>query len=775
MTTRRRQRLDTAGTTTSSTRARVQPPRRAGSATLALLIAAACPPHGAHAQGQAQGQSQDGGDGRIVEREVHAGIGYLDDGDYRYGKYSGLVSRGLEPLLGFGFSSRPEWDSGGTVYWEASGTRLGQDARQLSVVVGRYGTQRLEIGWQQVPRYFLTDTTRTPFRDVGSAFLSLPPGWTATGNTTADLPLLAPNLEDVGIRERRRRFDIDYERELGRIWTLDVSFRRDEKAGTRIRGATIGSTGGNARAALLPAPLAYETNIIDAGLTRSGTRHMLGFAYTGSFFRNGYSSLTWQNPFGAQPQWAEGVGFPDGLGRLALEPENSFHQVSASAAYSLGTATRLSASFARGRMLQDEAFLAFTVNPRLDLSQPLPRASLDGQVDVTRLSLELTTRPTPNVNFTARYRHDDRDDGTPRAVYRMVRGDSENQLGAELGRVNRPYSLTKDDIELAASYRASRRLRVHAGYQFSDVDRDYSEIDNSEEHTYKAGLRFTAPQALSMTLDFVRARRSVDEYVGNRPLIETRVPGTVAEDDFENHPLLRKYYLADRDRDGFTLRGDVPIGGSASLGLSAAHNRDDYRNSVLGLNRATMRSYTLDGAFFPAEIVQLTAFYTRDRYTGDQSGRSFTAAPGQAFDPARDWRVDTRDRFDTAGVSLGVDRLEQHWSWLERRTGGRAVDAGLDVTYSASRGVIDVSSGAALETAPLPDLTTRLNHYRLYASYPLQNDASLRLAIEHERYRTRDFALDGVEPGTMANVIGLGHESPSYSVNWVVLTYSTRF
>ncbi len=722
----------------------------------------------------AQGQAGE----RTLEREVTIGLGWQDDSSFRYGRHTGLVSSGLHPWLEFRLRSTPAWDGNETFHWSAEGTRLGQNARHLQLRIGDYGRQRLTLELAQIPRYN-SDSARTPFRDVGSAFLTLPSGWETTGNTTPGLPSLGSALEDVHLREKRTRFTLDYARDLisseNARWHLNVNYRHEHKDGLRLQGGTTGSTGGNARAALLPVPLDFTTEVVDLGATRTTRRSTAGLSYTGSFFRNTHSSVSWQTPFGAHPQWVDGTAYPGGIARLSLEPDNSFHQLGFAGTYALSGTLRLNLGASYGRMLQDQTFLAYTVNPAIAISTPLPRSSLGGRVDLTRVNVGLSARPTSRLQVNTSYRYDDRDDRTSRETWQIIRSDSENQRIAELARINRPYSLTQHTVRADVGYRVSRGIRMQGGYRYIDQRRDYSEVAALDEHQYNVGVRFSTLDILALSVDLLHARRSTGEYVGNRPLVETRVPGTIGEDDFENHPLLRKYYLADRDRDGVRLRADVPLGSSGSVGLSAGYNRDDFGNSVFGLTRASMRTATIDASMLPADDLRLSAFVTLDRYSNRQAGRSFNATPAQAQDPDRNWWMDGRDRFATTGLSLDIDRLEQRWPWLAGSAELGPVAAGLDLIYAVSTGRLDVSSGPALATTTLPPLRTRLNVYRLHVSFPLRNQTQLRMALEHERYRSRDFGYDGVAPDTIANVLSLGNESPNYRINHVILSYVARF
>src|SRR5690606_20120817 len=160
-------------------------------------------------------------------------------------------------------------------------------------------------------------------------------------------------------------------------------------------------------------------------------------------------------------------------------------------------------------------------------------------------------------SLSSTYRYDNRDNKTPRAIYRYVPGDSQHQTGADEARLNRPYSFSEHKFNADARYRLTRGVRLLAGYEYRDVERDFSEVSRSEEQSYKTGLQLRAVDDLTLSIDYLHQRRAAGRYQGNRPLFQTHPAGTVDAEDFENHPLLRKYYLADRNRDQLRLRGDL--------------------------------------------------------------------------------------------------------------------------------------------------------------------------------------------------------------------------
>jgi MtrB/PioB family decaheme-associated outer membrane protein len=708
---------------------------------------------------------------RVMEAEIELGAGYLDDSYFRYGKYSGLVDEGLELIADFRLDLRPARGSEDTGHARLEGTRLGFDSRRLDGEIGLQGSQRLRASYQQTPRNRFEDG-RTPFIGVGGNRLRLPEGWEVSDASTTSMTTLEENLLDFSERGERREARLEYRLHFAGRWRLDAGLRRQIEDGRETLAGTFGSNGGNSRAALLPAQVDQETDTFDVSLMREGDGHLLGLAWHGSFFRNEDRALEWQNPFGAQPDWQPGAEYPEGFGRLARVPDNDFQQLRLFGRMTLGTGTRASFDLARGRMRQDEAFLPYSVDPEL-APVPLPRGDLEGEVDTTLAQLRISSRPLRRLSLTGHARYQERDNDTPRDTWLYVSGDATPQVAPESGRVNRPYSLIRREAGLAAAWRLPQRTRLQVGYEYRDRERDFSEVNDSREQVFSGGIHSRRFELLSVGLDFSHARRRIDDYVGNRPYRAGRVPGSVEPEAFENHPNLRRYYLASRDRDRLQLRADLHPTEAFYLGAAFAWNRDDYRADRFGLDESRLRSWMLDAGYVPNDTLRLTALYHHDRYRSDQDARSFNFVPATRADPDRDWSVETRDTHETWGLSLDLEDLPP----LLGRAGadGRGMDLRLEYSDSRSRGRIGVETGPALAAADLPPLSTRLQTLAMVLEHHVSDAGRVRLALEHERYRSRDFALDGVAPDSVEQVLLFGETSPRYQVNWITLSYRHRF
>jgi len=76
--------------------------------------------------------------------------------------------------------------------------------------------------------------------------------------------------------------------------------------------------------------------------------------------------------------------------------------------------------------------------------------------------------------------------------------------------------------------------------------------------------------------------------------------------------------------------------------------------------------------------------------------------------------------------------------------------------------------------APFPKQKTDLHSLRLTLNYQWREKTTLRMSYWYERYRSDDFALDGVEFDTVPNVLALGANAHRYSVNTVMISVVYR-
>jgi len=709
-----------------------------------------------------------------VGSTIEFGLGHVSDDSFKFGKYTGLEQEGAFGMLDVDIHKRGPYDGDSARYYRLTGSNLGLSSRDARIEYGEQGNYKVFLEYDQLPT-FRSDSAQTIFNGVGGTNLTLPAGW-VPGTTTAGMTQLVPSLKNVDIEHERRRVGVGYAQTLPRGWSFETKYRHETKEGLKTVGAVIGNSGGNPRSVILPEPIDYVTQQFDVALKYADRKKQFELAYYLSLYNDENTSLTWQNPYSAIAGWDASAGYAaGGQGRLHLPPDNQFHQLSVTGGYNFTERTRVTADLAVGRMTQDKDFLPYTVNPTLaaSITQPLPRNSLDGRIDTTLFNLRLASRPSALFYWNAGYRYDDRDNKTPRDEYVYIGGDSQTQNTAATSdrrRFNEPYSFKEQQLKLDVGYRPATRTDVTAGVQRSETERTYSEREEATENTVSLGLKRAFAETLDAGVRVSRADRHGSTYRGEEPFLSSYAPGytgSLAENvRWENHPDLRKFHLADRVRDKLALFATYMPAERWTVGANASYLNDDYDASELGLTQSAIRSYTLDASFVPSETVTTYAFLTYEDLRSDQDGRAIRGGANKlpdSLDPNRDWFARHRDRVDTLGVGFKQALIKDR------------LDVGADYVYAKSKGEVDVTTGAALTSAPLPQLVTRLNSLSLYGKYKWKKNWSVKARYWIEHYESSDWALDNVEPNTLANVITLGEDSPDYTVHVLTLSLAYRF
>ena len=651
---------------------------------------------------------------------VDLGAGYVSDDSFKFGEYSGLEDEGAYAVGGLELRFRGE-EAG---YWTLRGEDLGLESRSVTMEGGRQGSYRLFLEYHELPHY-ITDATETVFRGVGSDHLRLPTNWD-TANTTQDMSDLAPSLRGVEIERDRTTLGAGFGILQGESWQYDVRYWREEEEGTRIQGGKFSFT-----SSLLPVPVEYITDQLEASVAYAGEAWKGRLAYHGSFFRNKNDALTWDNPFDPVP-----VGPGGTEGRMALPPDNRFSQLSLSGSWHPGGSLTASGRVAYGRMEQNEDFLPATINSGLSPGS-LPRDDLGGRVDTLTADLRVTARPADRLTLQGEVYYDDRDNQTPRDSYTQVSDD----LFIGDTRTNRPYSFEKLGGEVDGELRVVDSLTAAAGGSLERHERTLQEVEETVTGTVWGELRATPGERVDITLRHLREQR---DRSGSYEALGLTPP---------KNPSLRKFYLADRDREltRFSLRY-LPTH-RLSMGLSVDYAEDDYTDSSAGLTEATDLSSTLDVSYSPLETLTTYAYASLQRIESDIRGRdNVTGAL---------WVYGQKDTIRSAGIGGEIRNVAD------------ALDLETELSYSETTGEIDVDKAGGAPS--FPDLETRLLSFRLGGSYRLSEHTEVGLGYRGERYRTKDFFIDDVAPDTISNVLTLGDEGPDYTVHVAQLFLRVRF
>jgi MtrB/PioB family decaheme-associated outer membrane protein len=703
--------------------------------------------------------------------EFDIGAYVLSDDAMRFGKFTGLTDDGFEPLVNFKLRSTTPWDSDEAKSWYLQGWRLGLDSMRLEFEYEKHGSYEFNASYREIPNYRFNDGM-TPFNGVGTGNLSLPSDWVGPANsTTGDFTALASSLSPFSVGSKRERFDVAYDYTVSRSFSFNVDWRHETKDGLRTFGGVIGNSGGNPRAVILPSPVDWQTEIMEATFNYANKRFQLGFSVYASWFDNDQTSVTWDNPYGQRSGWAPGVGYPSGQGLYSLEPNNEAISYRLFGGLNLGATSRLSADVSFGTMEQDDLLFDYSVNPALDVNVPLPRSFVPAEIETTHANLRYSVRPLKKLSLVASYTLDDRDNRTPRDEWIYIGGDSQHQKNPADARINLPYSYEKKKLSVNATLRAAHGMRFTGGFDSTDYTRSYSEVLASDETRYFAGVKLGRFETVSFSFDYANSDRDVDEYRGNRTLIYSHLPGAIDDDEFENHPALRKFNQTDREREEYRFRADFFPGPKFNFAVSGSWFEDDYNpgtTGLFGLQASDVSAISIDAGLYPREGVSLTAYYTIESYDSLQTGRQFTPFGG-VDNAGNNWSAESADEVDTWNIALAFKDLN--------RTGeGRGnLEVGTDYTHSNVESDITVLGAANINATPLPTLVSRMQSWTIYGSYGISDRSSVRLSFEMQKLDTRDFALDNVPVDGPSNALLLGQSAANYDLSLLMLSWAYRY
>ena len=651
-----------------------------------------------------------------VKLETTAGAGYQSDDSFKFGDYTGLDNDGAFLVGDF----TADYFGENAMRWRAEGQNLGLDSRQLDLAGGWQGRLDLRLGYDELPRR-LFENSQTVYGSPGADSQILPAGWVRAPNT-ADMTALDASLRGADAQWDRESWNAGLSFIQSPRLRYDVDYKHLERDGRQLWAGSFQTL-----ATTLLRPVNDETDTVEAGVSYAAETWNARVGYLGSFYSNDASRLDWENPFTAPAPGADDGG-------AALEPDNKFQQLMISGDYHGWARTRISGRLAAGKMEQDDRVLPYTVNPLL-AGGALPRTRFDGEVDTLYADVRVSSRPLPKLRLRGEFVYDQRDNDTPRDTWDYVVSDS---IAAIQPRDNLPYGYERYRLGLSGNYRFPFGTSGQLGYQYDNHQRDFTEVDETEEHEVWGELRLSALDSADLRVKYSYATRDGDDY---EPVNATQPP---------QNPLLRKYNFADRDRESLELSTTLQPTERLDLTLTGLFAQDDYDDSDLGLDKGEYRNVTLDAGLRLSRDIVMTGQLGYDELETTQFG-------SQSFSTA-DWTANQKDKSWIAGISIDLPRIVE-------RVRGR-----LGYTYIDTTGEIENNTSGL--RSDFPDLDTTRHRVELDLRYQVNDKIDVGVAYLFEDYNVDDWTLDGVQPDTVNNLLASGANWRGYDVNLVTLSFT---
>lgn len=674
-----------------------------------------------------------------------AGLAWLERPSEWSARRWGLKEQGGYGVLRLEVASQDPWQEPIRNRIEAEIRDLGLPVAAASLRLSRDGQGEVLFRWER--RASAEGRAATPFRGVGGNALRLPRDWQA-GPSTAAFRLERVPFERFEYGKQRDRHGVAWRWLPTADTRLELMAERERRQGLKPFGAMVGTTGGNARAAIVPTPIDETTQDMRLALSRGGSEQAWRMETRLSQYRDRVNALIWQHPFANVPGLPAEAGWPRAIGQAAAPPSNRALMLSAAGWRRLRPTLAVHGELMLGRHWQDRPFLPYTAHPDW-LARPLvppPRASLDGEIRLERAAGRAEWRLSESLELAVLARHERREDRSPLALFRQVPSDAAPQPAAPDARwrFRLPLDWRERALESGLTWRFAPGARVGLRLGLDETARRFAERDRTRDRFLAAEAMAQGPFDTRLSLQAEHRERRGDAYIGERPFLAAFVPEYVATvpGGFENAPLLRRPHLADRDR--LVLAGQLirALGERTELVLRWNHLEDSFDRSVLGLLAARRHALALELVRPLGPEGSLSAFLVGERAESVQTGHSFRGGANRLpdlADPGRRWRVEQEDEIDGLGIAA------------RRGTGLRTLELSLAALRYRTR--FGIEAGSALSAAPLPSLSGRMLLGSLRAMQPLREGVALVGEWRGERLWFRDPLARGLAADQLAGVL----------------------
>ncbi len=691
---------------------------------------------------------------------VRLGLGYTSDDNYMFGQYNGLSQQGPSAIADLRWRDFHSGDN----YWQVSLSDMGLDTREGKAIWGSADRLRITLGFdsQQQVR---NDSGQTPFR--GNVTQYLPTNW-VSGQTTNEFLALDGSLRDFDrVLDRDKAF-MAIDARIDEHWSVSSNLSYEHKEGHGDAGAGIYIDGSSADAVLLRTPVDYGTTEFDIGVAYDADRLHLNGQLAYSKFDNDDELLIWQNPYSS---YGPDVRYPYGTGGLGLAPDNDQTSGRLTGSYLFSPSLRLQFDGSYAVASQDQDYAPYTVNEALLVTVSEPRSDFGGDVDTSTANVRLLWNPLPKLSTEVFYKLRDRDYDIERDGYLYVRGDGSNQPDSPMTVYNTDHDYTTQTAGAEASYRLPLRSRLSFEYAYEEVKRRNAPVEKTEEDRYTLGYRIQPWSNFTSRLKLEYGDRAADDYEWAQAyyaLLDTQLINATPDDQrYITHPLLMKYYMANRERWESTADFSYLPAARWNLNLNLLWRDDDYDASDLGLTEAEWYRGQFSVSYAMSDTLSATAYSGYDRYETDQYSRAFRGGPEknafaiypplpQASDPQQDWQGSGTDSSVTLGANL-------QWQVAPD------VELTLDYSYVDTRSEQNLSTqpGATVSATDLPDVDTRLHHLQASGIWRLRDDLSLQLDYQFYSYKTDDWSWDDVQANTIGKVLTFGQSNPNEDIHYL--------
>ena len=627
----------------------------------------------------------------------------------------------------------------------------------------RPGQLKLRGQWDQIPM-LMSRSTRTLFTATSPGVLQIDDAVQAQVQAQASsLATAVQNARTFELSSRRHIFDGGGQYVAKNGLTLNTNVRQMNRDGA----IPFGGSFGHSNVVETIAPVEHKLTDVDSSAEYAHGDVLVRGGYTGSWFHNEETSLTFDNPFRVTD-----ISTAGSRGRTSLAPSNSLIGVNGLLSYKLPRKSRASIYGSIGSLRDAGApLLPFTVNTALAVV-PLDRTTTEGHARTSSMNLNFVSRPLKAIDIDVRFRTYDYNNKTPQftVTQRVGYDNAVSAVTVPALQETEPFGVKRATFDADLRYSPMRSFSGGVGVSRQSEERTFRIFEKTTDNTLR--LLFDSAGNTRITL---RSKYEHSQRRGEGDLSAIATELTAIGEQVG----MRHYDIASRNRDRVTITAAVVPLSSLSLSGSLAAGKDDYLQSLFGLRDNRHRVLSTGLEYAPSEYRSAGISYSFERYAS--LSRSRQANPGVQFDdPSRNWATDTTDRAHSIIAHGEVLQLIRH------------LDMTVFVDYNRTSGLYRYTTGPVADrtlpeetvvptTLPpptqLPPVRSELSRGNVDFTYALRERWGLGVSLGLERYRVKDFSLDADALSRLdpAGALLLGYQYLPYTSATVFLRTVYRF
>ncbi len=675
----------------------------------------------------------------LTDRELFIGgrVTGIDGDPARFQRYQDLRDGLLFSGLRYSFAP-PD----GAYTFRARANNLGWRDQEYFADYNRAGKLSVTGAYQQIPQFYSVDTM-TPYTGSGGTLVLDDATQRAIQNGQANLNAYVPLAPQFELRERRDIGRVDVVATPTPQLDVTASFTTQKHGGELPWGASFGFSND------VEVPLPYESRANDftIGTEWTNTKNMLRVAYTGSWFDNLADPLVWDSPLRL-----DDISGTPGRGRMSLWPSNSAQTISFGGYTKLAHRTQVTGFFSYGLWSNDEPLQPFTINSAL-APIALPRANVGAEAHVFSTNVNLTSRPTQDWRFGARFRNYTYANHMPAtSITDYVAYDASASTtptgGPDL------YAHDRTTFDADATWSRLTPLALTVGYTHNGSGYDARIFQSSGEDVFRVSA-----DAVGTSWATFRVQYEVGSRTGSGLDEQALI-------DIGEHAEMRHYDLADRTRNRFSGQVDIVPSDAWMFSVSGGLLNDDYGDTVFGLQKSNGNTFSLGADYQQPSGLGAGATYNFERYTGLQQSHEGDSSDAQFNDPLRNWTSDSTETVHYFSIYATPPRIGRNTE----------VRFSYDFSHAAANNLYTIPAGSPITTPnQLPEVFNKLQQLHIDARHRLSGRLAATFSYLYEPFRVYDYAFDPsvvngiVQPSSLV----LGYVYRPYTAN--AFTFGLRY